>query len=403
MEKILIGQSMTGTVPVRSVRSRRLGLLLKVILLGAIFGIIFLTAKGFNTGYKITDKPAAKIPPPIPKVTIDSIFTKPNVLGAFDQGKLITLIATGDVIPARGANWPAVKSGDFTYNWKATADFLKKADITLIDLEAPLRKGCPLMTQGFTFCGDTRHIQGILFAGVDSVSLANNHIGNFGQGGIDETINLLETNKIGWSRFGHLDCHEVKGVKFGFLAYNGVGTAIDREGLVKEIKDARSKVDVLIVSAHWGKEYELTPQKSGNIAPDDPREIGHLIIDSGADLVIGNHPHTVQGVEIYRPLRGADCTRDSPYHSRDLRSCELKDKLITYAHGNFIFDQTWSQETQEGVVGEYTFFGKQLVNVKFHPIKVDTSYQPRFLSEVEGKPILDRMLQSSKLISPTTP
>jgi len=75
-----------------------------------------------------------------------------------------------------------------------------------------------------------------------------------------------------------------------------------------------------------------------------------------------------------------------------------KDKLITYAHGNFIFDQTWSPETQEGVVGEYTFYENQLVNVQFHPILVDVSYQPRFLSEKDGKHILNRMLKSSKLI-----
>jgi len=381
LEKRLIGQPLT-----RSNLVRKFGfLLIKIFLLGAIFGIILLTAKSFHTGYKITDKPAAKIAPSIPKVTLDSIFTKPNALAALDQNNLITLIATGDVIPARGANWPATKSGDFTYNWKATADFLKKGDITLIDLEAPLRKGCPLMTSGFTFCGDTRHVQGIVFAGVDSVSLANNHIGNFSQAGIDETINLLETNKIGWSRPGHLDIHEVKGVKFGFLAYNGVGAAFNREEMAAEIKESKGKVDVLVVSAHWGMEYELVPKASPGVAPDDPAEIAHLIIDSGADLVIGNHPHTVQGIELY------------------------KGKLITYAHGNFIFDQTWSQETQEGVVGEYVFYlsseasakedKAHLVNVQYHPIKVDGSYQPRFLSEKDGQHITNRMLQSSQQIA----
>jgi len=360
-------------------------ILANLLLLTAVIGILFVSAKSFNTSVQLTDKPAAKVPPPIPKVSLESIFTKPNALSALDQKNLVTLIGTGDVIPARGANWPATKSGDFSYNWKQTADFLKKADITLINLEAPLRKGCPLMTEGFTFCGDARHIQGILFAGVDSVSLANNHIGNFGQAGIDETINLLETNKIGWSGSGHLDIQERKGIKFGFLAYNGVGATFDREGIATEIKEAKNKVDVLIVSAHWGAEYELIPQKGAGVAPDDPREIGHLIIDSGADLIIGNHPHTVQGVELY------------------------KNKLITYAHGNFIFDQTWSQETQEGVIGEYTFYlpteasakegGIQLVNVKFYPILVDGSYQPRFLSEKDGQHILDRMLQSSQLIT----
>ena len=359
---------------VKNLWVNRATILARVLVVGAVFAVIFVLFYSFEPGYKLTDVPQVKLPPSIPKVTLESIFTKQNNIKELDSRKIIRLIATGDVIPARGANWPAVTSGDFTYNWKKTADFLKKAGITLINLEAPLTKVCPLQTEGFTFCGDARHVQGIVFAGVDIVSLANNHIGNYGQGGIDETIAILESNKLGWSGFGHLDIQEVKSVKFGFLAFNGIGTPVDREGLESEIKAARPKVDVLVVSVHWGDEYVLTPRKYGDIAPDDPQEIGHLMIDAGADLVIGNHPHTVQGVEIY------------------------KDKLITYAHGNFIFDQTWSPETQEGVVGEYTFYENQLVNVKFHPILVDVSYQPRLLSEKDGKHILNRMLKSSKLI-----
>lgn len=378
MEKRLTQQSMTRSGLVNIVN-----IVAKVIFLGAIFGLVVALFINFNPSATVTENPQTKLSPKPPEVTLESIFSKPNDLSQLDKSKLITLIATGDVIPARGANWPAVTSGDFTYNWKKTVDFLKKADITLINLEAPLIKNCPLQTEGFTFCGDARHIQGIVFAGVDTVSIANNHIGNFGQSGIDETVALLEANKLGWSGFGHLNTQNVKGVKFGFLAFNGIGTPINRDAVPSEIKESKKKVDVLVVSIHWGDEYVLTPRKYGDIAPDDPREIGHLMIDSGADLIIGNHPHTVQGIELY------------------------KEKLITYAHGNFIFDQTWSKETQEGVVGEYTFYISEpqsqalkakLVQVKFHPILVDVSYQPRFLSEKEGAHILDRMLKSSNII-----
>lgn len=364
---------------------RKYVIVTKVIIIGIASAIIFVLFYTFNPGSIVTEEAPAKLPPKIPSVTIESIFTKQNDLSKLDKEKLVTLISTGDVIPARGANWPAVTSGDFTYNWKKTADLLKTGDITLINLEAPLTKACPLQTEGMSFCGNARHVEGFVFAEVDTVSLANNHIGNYGQAGIDETINLLEKNKIGWSGFGNLDVKTVKEVKFGFLAFNGISATFNREVIKNEIKGAKEKVSVLIVSAHWGDEYVLTPRKYGDIAPDDPQEIGHLIIDAGADLIIGNHPHTVQGVELY------------------------KEKLITYAHGNFIFDQTWSKETQEGVVGEYTFYLSseasvkeaeiQLVNVEFHPILVDISYQPRFLSEKEGKRIIDRMVESSKLIS----
>ena len=133
-----------------------------------------------------------------------------------------------------------------------TAAFLKRGDVTLINLEAPLTKSCLLQTEGFSFCGASRHVEGIKFAGVDSVSLSNNHIGNFGQSGIDETISLLEDNKIGWSGFSHLDVQEIKGVKFGFLAYNGIGRNLDIDTITSEIINHRSKVDVMVVSIHWG-------------------------------------------------------------------------------------------------------------------------------------------------------
>ena len=332
--------------------------------------------------------------PEIPTLSIESIFDHKINTEGLDQSKIVRLIATGDVIPARGANWPAVTSGDFTYNWKKTAGFLKKGDITLINLETPLTKGCPLQTEGFTFCGNARHIEGIKFAGVDSVSIANNHIDNYGIIGRNETISILEKNKIGWSGFNNLDIQKVNGISFGFLSYNAVGNKLDIDTVKNEIKNSDKKVDVLVVSIHWGDEYVLVPRNYGNIAPDDPKDIGPQLIDAGADLIIGNHPHWVQGIQI------------------------IGSKLITYAHGNFIFDQTWSKETQEGVVGEYVFYlpdeaptlptGRsakasevRLIDVKFHPILVDISYQPKFLSKKDGQHILDRMLKSTMQIFPS--
>ena len=358
---------------------KRIGTFGSILIFLALVAFVFLLAKNFNTSYTVSRNPATKEPPVIPKVSLDSIFTKQNDLSKLDQKKLVTLDATGDVIIGRGSNWPAVTSGNFNYNWEGTASFLKKADLTLINLESPLIVGCKLMTTGTTFCGDPRQVQGLVFAGVDIASIINNHIDNFGQAGREETERLFEKNNIGWTGFGHFELKNLKGIKFGFLAYNGVEASFPRDEMDSEIKEAKKKVDILVVSAHWGMEYELTPKPSGNVAPDDPKEIAHLIVDSGADLVIGNHPHTVQGVEIY------------------------KNKLITYAHGNFIFDQTWSQETQEGVVGEYIFYGKNLVNVKFHPTLVDVSYKPKFLNEKDGQHILDRMLDSSQQIASRNP
>ena len=311
-----------------------------------------------------------------PKLSLETIFATASAsLSGLDESKIIKLIATGDVIPARGANWPAVQSGDFKFPWRKTASLLQSGDLTLINLEAPLFAGCQLQTSGFTFCGDARHIEGIVWAGVDVASLANNHIGNYGQEGIEKTISLLTKNNVDYSGFDHLAIKGVKGVKFGFLAYNGVGATFQTEGMKTQIAASKKKVDILVVSVHWGMEYESFPKAAPPVAPDDPKQIAKLMIEAGADLIIGNHPHWVQGIQI------------------------INNGFVTYAHGNFIFDQTWSEETKEGVVGEYIFYDKKLVSVHLYPTKFEKQYQPRFLKTDEGAHVLKRMKGASVLLA----
>jgi poly-gamma-glutamate synthesis protein (capsule biosynthesis protein) len=313
------------------------------------------------------------IPTP-PALSLASIFgdNKPD-MALYDQSELRVIIATGDVIPAREVNYQTVIHKDWLYPWRQTADYLKTGDLLYINLEAPLIKGCPIIHGGFKFCGDERAIAGLDYAGVNVANLANNHLTNFGPAGTNETQILLSKHGIGMSGLGLSEIRDIRGVKFAFLGFNGVGTRIDRAELKREIDLVRPKADVVVVSFHWGKEYELLPVAGAGIAPDNPREIGHLAIDDGADLIIGNHPHWVQPVEIYNG------------------------HLITYAHGNFIFDQMWSQETREGMVGRYTFYGTRLVRVDYRPLVIDNYAQPRWLDETtgEGKAIIDRVAKAS--------
>lgn len=309
--------------------------------------------------------------PQFAPLTIERVFGSDHSLPTgLNPDDLRVLIITGDVIPARGVNIEAIRRG-WTYPWQETMEFLKTGDLTIINLEAPLLKNCPVMGEGFKFCGDARNIEGFVAAGVDMASLENNHITNFGFQGLNETISLLESRGIAWGRRDHLGIKEVRGLKFGLLGFNGIGEVIDREEMVVEIKKARPQVDILMAEFHWGKEYERLPKTDGGIAPDDPREIAHLAVDSGVDLVIGNHPHWTQGVEFY------------------------KDRFIPYAHGNFIFDQMWSEETRIGVVGKYTFYKNKLVDVQFLPTKLYNYSQPRFLEGAEATAVLAEMKKAS--------
>jgi poly-gamma-glutamate capsule biosynthesis protein CapA/YwtB (metallophosphatase superfamily) len=287
------------------------------------------------------------------------------------------LFHPGDIIPARGVNYFATIKHDFLWPFRPTADYTKNADITYIDLESPLFAGCPVNpNSGFTFCGDARFVDGLNFMGAKVANVANNHFSNYGAQGITETDQLLQSHGILTSGLGPVAVIDVRGIKFGFIGFNGVGRAIDQVALKAGIARARQEADIVVVQFHWGKEYERQPMPDRGVpTPDDPVNIGHLAIDSGADIVIGNHPHWYQGVEVY------------------------KGKLITYSHGNFVFDQMWSEDTREGVIGTYTFYGTQLVAASWKPIRSYDYGQPVFMNAKDSASTLQTMEAASDTLA----
>ncbi|HEX8918910.1 MAG TPA: CapA family protein [Chloroflexota bacterium] len=326
-----------------------------------------------------------------PALSLTSIFSaQPPSLKEYNRRQLRTLITTGDVIPARSVNYKMTIYNDFLYPFRRTAGFLRTADITLINMESPLIIGCPVTTEGMGFCGNPRFVEGLKYAGIDVVCTANNHISNYGDAGIRETWQHLSASGLrpcGYQRVAYMT---VRGLRFAFIAYNTVGQRFDYAAARSQIQAVRKHADVVIVSVHWGREYVAVPQIAPGIADDNPRHVAHWIIDSGADLIIGNHPHHVQGVEIYRG------------------------RLITYAHGNFAFDQMFATPadcpgdpsnfnfmctTREGVVGEYTFAGKKLVAVRYKPVVIYDYAQPRWATPQQARVILAGMRASSYLIA----
>lgn len=311
--------------------------------------------------------------PGIEPLTLGGIFP-PRDLGTLglDPSRIRTVIATGDVIPARYTDVTIRGLGDdFGYTVAATRDITSDADITVVNLEAPLVDFCPYHDSGFTFCGRPGFVSALLDAGVDVVTLENNHITNYGPQGVAETEDHLEAAGLVWADRYSPAIIDVNGVAFGFVAFNGVGEAIDREAMKERISSLAEQAEVVAVAFHWGAEYVTPPATAPGVAPDDPIEIGHLAVDAGADLVIGNHPHWVQGVELYR------------------------DGFIAYAHGNFIFDQMWSYETRVGVIGKYTFYDDELIGVEFTPVLIENYAQPVPLMGEERQAVLDTMREAS--------
>jgi len=292
-----------------------------------------------------------------------------------------TLVITGDVIPARSVNYQMTTRSDFTWPISNIAPLLSNSDLTLINLEAPLVKNCPVTTQGMIFCGDQKFIQGLKFSGVDVVNLSNNHIRNYGWDGVLQTENLLIQNNIlttGLTTTGSCankpyfcskkTVKKIDDITVGFLGYTIVGVSADQNLLVSDIGSFDDEVDVLVVSFHWGAEYTRSPVG----APDDPRDIAHLAVDNGADLVVGNHPHWIQGLEDYKGAK------------------------IFYALGNTIFDQEWSTETKTGIIAKLTFSDSDFKDIEIFPLRLQDYGKAVLLEGVEKQGVLDIFTTASE-------
>lgn len=266
--------------------------------------------------------------------------------------KPVTLIFTGDVMLGRSVNKNIVVHNDPTWPFKKVADVLSGADITYINLENPLVKNCPVIETGFKFCGNLENAKGLQYAGVDIASLANNHTTNYGPEGLTSTIEALELYGISPVGLGSPVRIVGQGQTFTFLSLNDIGPYpgidnVDPDTLSDKVTRAKVKGEVLIVTFHWGHEYQSTPSARQVM-------LAHQVVDAGADLVIGAHPHWVQTKEIYR------------------------DVPIYYSLGNFVFDQEWSLETKRGLAVRTTYYGDRLYPIEELPVLIENYGQPRW-------------------------
>lgn len=303
------------------------------LILGGVIGKF-----GFDTG---PVRAIDNISSPIPMAT-----KSPIVL--LDQPT--TILFTGDVMLGRSVNKSMVELGDPLWPFVNVAPVLRGADITYINLEGPMLANCPVTNEGMKFCSDSKNVAGLVESGIDIASLANNHMGNYGQEGVGETMAVLTNSGIQVTGTGQPINIKKNRYAYSFQSYNDVGrfpgiSQADGETMIANITASAALDQLVIVGFHWGLEYQKEPTSR-------QKELAHAAIDAGADLVIGSHPHWVQTKEIY------------------------KDKLIYYSLGNFIFDQEWSQETKSGLVVRLTYLKGELTKVEELPVYIEKYGQP---------------------------
>lgn len=305
-----------------------------------IFAIVFFV---FLSLPKPLSLPTTPIPsqPPSSKHFFSSLLNK---------SLPTTLIAVGDVMLGRFCNVQMLKNKDFKYPFLKTADFISSADITFGNLEAPMVEKCPTTETGMVFCARPESIEGLKHAGFDILSVANNHILNHGQNGLEQTQNLLSKNGIQSSDSNNVTMKQFNNLRFGFLSFDLLTYPPPRLAVFGEagqIFQLSQTVDVLIVSLHWGNEYQKQPSEWQKV-------LAHRIIESGAKIIIGHHPHVTQPVE------------------------EYDNGLIFYSLGNFVFDQPWSEETKKGQIARIVFEGKEIKSYELFPIYIQNYCQPTF-------------------------
>jgi poly-gamma-glutamate capsule biosynthesis protein CapA/YwtB (metallophosphatase superfamily) len=318
---------------------------------------------------------------------------------AYDPATAWTLVAGGDILLDRGIAYTVKTLGkgvDFpfdggsatitsryccsSFGWRlpratrtgdggAMRTMLQGADLAIANFENPAPNAFRYHEHGTVFSADPRLIAGLANAGLDWVSLANNHIRDAGAQGILDTIANLDAAGIahGGAGKGAAAAHaatmlEAGGVTVAILGYDTiapsywtstatkVGSAeMTADALKADIAAARAAgAQYVIVFPHWGVEYTAKPTTK-------QIRLAHAAIDAGADMVIGNHPHWAGAVEIYQG------------------------RPIWYALGNFVFDQTWSEPTMEGITLELTFQGTRLVQATIHPHLILDRSQPNFM------------------------
>ncbi len=304
------------------------------------------------------------------------------------QPNSITLVAVGDIMLGGTAEEILVKNG-YDYPFIKVQHILDEADIVIGNLEGPLTDlDESTLDKEYLFRSPPDLVAPALKkASFTIMSIANNHILDFDIEGMNDTIDSLKKHRIQTVGAGNNLTEARKGTilstangSVGFLSYsltfpesfwatkNKAGTAFGHEKDIREdVKRLREQVDYLIVSFHWGRE------KSLELRPYQPR-LGHAAIDAGANIVLGHHPHVLQGIE------------------------EYKDGLIIYSLGNFVFG-SYSTDATNSVIARITLHKGKYYSAEFTPINVSNTevvFQPQLLTGSAASDVIKHINSLSK-------
>jgi poly-gamma-glutamate synthesis protein (capsule biosynthesis protein) len=276
------------------------------------------------------------------------------------------------ILAEQGADYPFV----------ATRKYLASGDLCIANLEAPFTEGGTPFQKKYNFKVPPPYVTGLKTAGIDIVNLANNHTMDYGAHGLRRTIETLDSAGIGYCGAGDNIATAsqpfvatVRGKKIAFFGYSmtyplefatqgdSAGTVYPEPELLKRSLNLwNDRVDLTVVSFHWGAEKYQTPKEY-------QLEFARLAIDNGADLILGHHSHVLQGLELYR------------------------NRLIAYSLGNYAF-ASYSEDARDSIILKVLLSADGLMYARCFPINVynqEVEFQPRALDGMRGSEVIQKL------------
>lgn len=306
----------------------------------------------------------------------------------------VTIAAVGDIMLARDLI-DLMDANGATYPYDRVASLLGDADLTIANMEGTFTERGTAADKLYTFRTPPRFAMGLARAGIDLVSLGNNHAMDFGPEGLEDTLAALDDAGVQRAGAGMNDSAArapvfltIDGVRLAFLSYTSItetvfagpdSAGVSRatvERIIEDVQAARARADAVIVALHSGVEYTDAPQP-------EQQQLAHAAVDAGALLVLGHHPHALQGWE------------------------EYGDGLIVYSLGNFVFDldaddlANLGPRAFESIVLYVTLSAVRVIDVHAEPVMIDpVEDRPRPATQEEGASILERLQSLHEIAGP---
>lgn len=297
----------------------------------------------------------------------------------------ITISAAGDCTFGSDKSSPSSvnfysvynKQKNDSYFFQNVKKYFEQDDLTLVNLEGTLTTSETRMDKTYAFRGDPSYVNILKEGSIEAVSFANNHCQDYGESSYTDTISTLKDAGIKYASYDKVSIYQVNEKKIGMVAVNGLlGLDYSKNLIASGIKKLKKRnAALIIVSIHAGVEHT-------NVLNTVQKQLGHYAVEKGANLVLGHHPHTLQGIEKYQ---GA---------------------YIVYSLANFCFGGNTNPVDKDTMIFQQTFtFEKDTLkkddNVRIIPCRVSSTtaindYQPTPLKGEERLKIIQKLNTFSK-------